>query len=949
MFSKRNFGEKILENTQQVQHFGLRKLSVGVTSVLLGTSFYFGAATTVHAATNKPAVTRTEQVAPQEASKNIKTTTSKDDDPIPGGTKTTTTTTEVVDTKPINPGTKYVPDDNLPAGTTKTKPGTPGQTTTTKTTTDTKSIVDVTVTKWHADYWSKNKDDSNLYRSNHYRQRYIDKAGKVAYKNGIIVHGRNGIYKNGEKDTDKEQYSNWFQIDPMKSQPEDPSKASQYQPETLLEKNVQDDPSKKEFNVLDTATNKQIADKIAKAYGLTGNYNVVQNGNTWTFTYHISKKTEDPVTTTTKQVKDTEIHYSTKPEMQTITRTINVQGQSAIKQTATIQRTPKVNNGVPVIGSDGKLTFNDWTTDTWVAYTPAAKAGYTTLIDNQAGTQVTAKTVKDGDKDQTINIKYAPNEQTIHIIYQDSKTHETVHTDTVSGKTDQTIESNSRVPAGWEIDGDAKVPETITFTGDKTPDTIIPIKHKEIPVDPKNPKLPDKTLPDNPDQHYPKGVAKDDLNKTVKRTVNITDPHTDKVTTKTDEVIFSREGYVDEATGKLVGYGAWSENGKHTFAEVEIPAIAGYTPDGSAPAIDVTPDNKDITVDITYAPNDLSFNVHFKTKDGQLAKNADGTNIPYQHFAGKTDEDVTGEINVPAGWEAIGKLPKLPDKYIPENQDLDVIIQHKVTEVPADKVPTPTDKVPGKKNHDPKTNPETPDHDITYNELHHTVTRTITVIDPDGTIRNTVQEVHFKRNALVDNVTGEVTYTNWQVDGPDNFAEFDVPQISGYIPSQATVAEIDDVQEDTKDIKVTITYHKNATDQPDQGDQTGNGGNPSPKGHDGNSTTKDNGSTTLDDQGNVHRSSKHIPSQTSNKGNSTPKSHNLVAVKGQVNAERNSKRVLPQTVSHGSATLNGQANRHVLPQTGDDKQKVGILCVLGLLAMTSAGIFGLLGKNKKKN
>ena len=63
-----------------------------------------------------------------------------------------------------------------------------------------------------------------------------------------------------------------------------------------------------------------------------------------------------------------------------------------------------------------------------------------------------------------------------------SQTHETVHNDTVSGKTDQTVESNSKVPAGWEIDGDAKVPET---TGDHTPDTIIPIKHKEITVDPK--------------------------------------------------------------------------------------------------------------------------------------------------------------------------------------------------------------------------------------------------------------------------------------------------------------------------------------------------------------------------------------------------------------------------------------------------------------------------------
>ena len=39
---------------RQVQHFGLRKLSVGVASVLLSTSLYFGAASVAHAATGTP-------------------------------------------------------------------------------------------------------------------------------------------------------------------------------------------------------------------------------------------------------------------------------------------------------------------------------------------------------------------------------------------------------------------------------------------------------------------------------------------------------------------------------------------------------------------------------------------------------------------------------------------------------------------------------------------------------------------------------------------------------------------------------------------------------------------------------------------------------------------------------------------------------------------------------
>ena len=41
---------------RQVQHFGLRKLSVGVVSVLLSTSLYFGATSVAHAASGTPSV-----------------------------------------------------------------------------------------------------------------------------------------------------------------------------------------------------------------------------------------------------------------------------------------------------------------------------------------------------------------------------------------------------------------------------------------------------------------------------------------------------------------------------------------------------------------------------------------------------------------------------------------------------------------------------------------------------------------------------------------------------------------------------------------------------------------------------------------------------------------------------------------------------------------------------
>ena len=42
MVSKNNVQVKDRQTTQQVPHYGIRKLSVGVASVLLGTTFYMG-------------------------------------------------------------------------------------------------------------------------------------------------------------------------------------------------------------------------------------------------------------------------------------------------------------------------------------------------------------------------------------------------------------------------------------------------------------------------------------------------------------------------------------------------------------------------------------------------------------------------------------------------------------------------------------------------------------------------------------------------------------------------------------------------------------------------------------------------------------------------------------------------------------------------------------------
>ena len=103
--------------------------------------------------------------------------------------------------------------------------------------------------------------------------------------------------------------------------------------------------------------------------------------------------------------------------------------------------------------------------------------------------------------------------------------------------------------------------------------------------------------------HVPEGMNKDDFVKTVKRVINITDPQTNQTKTITQEVTFTRLGFLDEVTKGLT-YGNWSEDGKHTFDKIDVPTIPGYTPSQETiNSLVVTPDTDSTTVNITYSKN----------------------------------------------------------------------------------------------------------------------------------------------------------------------------------------------------------------------------------------------------------------------------------------------------------------------------------------------------------
>lgn len=218
----------------------------------------------------------------------------------------------------------------------------------------------------------------------------------------------------------------------------------------------------------------------------------------------------------------------------------------------------------------------------------------------------------------TIDIYYEPkvSDQTTHIIYQDTSGNK-VKTDTVSGKPGQTVDTKSSVPAGWEIaDSSAvkTVPKTITFTDGKTvPDTIITIEHIVTIVTPDTPKtdIPTGPVPGNPDNNYPSIDQSSLKKKTVTRTIYAKYPSGEtKVLTK-QQVEFQTTVAVDHATGQVTTTGFKTKDAKTgewindygMWTEYNVPTVNGFKSDQSqVQSKEINGDAQDQNVYITYTP-----------------------------------------------------------------------------------------------------------------------------------------------------------------------------------------------------------------------------------------------------------------------------------------------------------------------------------------------------------
>ena len=306
------------------------------------------------------------------------------------------------------------------------------------------------------------------------------------------------------------------------------------------------------------------------------------------------------------------------------------------------------------------VSYDPWTIDgkqadskTFAAVTSPAVEGYTP--NHQ---QINEFTVTPDSKDIVKTVVYVGDPQEAQAIFYDETTGKEISNtrEFATGKTDETIsftkDPNEIVKElekqGYVFDKD-NANNNVFVAGtiyDKNSEVHQYFKyyftHATTTVTPDNPKTPADVLPDNPGKNYPSGVAKDDLNKTVMRTINITTPD-GKTQTITQKAEFTRSATVDEVTGEVT-YGPWSKN--VVLESVDVPNIHGYVPSASVPEITVTPNDQDMTINITYKKLDSG-----KAADqggnasngGQAAQN--GQSGQTQNNAGAQQLPQTGNAN----------------------------------------------------------------------------------------------------------------------------------------------------------------------------------------------------------------------------------------------------------------------------------------------------------------
>ena len=255
----------------------------------------------------------------------------------------------------------------------------------------------------------------------------------------------------------------------------------------------------------------------------------------------------------------------------------------------------------------------------------------------------------------------------------------------------------------------------------------------------------------------------------------------------TAQVTFQRNATKNDITGEIT-YTDWTPASQE-FPAVTSPEITGYTPNAKeSMVIGVNENSEDNVQTITYTANPEHAVVNYvDSATGKVvtSQTVDGT------FGGSVTYDPTNTEN-----QLKGKGYVIGSNNLPAG--------NKITFSQDGQVPTYTvDVSEGTTTYTPSNNPEGLD-------LTKTVTRTINYVNSDGKrlAPSVTQTVTFQRNATKNDVTGEITYTNW-TPASQEFPAVTSPKITGYT-SNVTASTALGVNENSTNSTQTITYTANS-------------------------------------------------------------------------------------------------------------------------------------------
>lgn len=430
----------------------------------------------------------------------------------------------------------------------------------------------------------------------------------------------------------------------------------------------------------------------------------------------------------------------------------------------------------------GKITYGKWTNDdtqTFKAWHVPDYQGYKPAgdIENDpdGGMQVGADTVHHDSKDILKVVTYNPDDETQKIIYVDPDKNPVVN-DSVGGKFNSTTGlTYDKVPDGWVMVPDQKLPSSVTFKTDN-PDIIVNIEHGKIKVPHDHPHKKGDPIPGTKTRHFDDGSAKDDLNHASHRVITVIEPSGKRdVTTQT--VNFTRDSLVDTVTGKVISYTDWTPSGDGNYAEFDSPKFNGYKPSVEKVPVEKAVVTKDADpVTITYTAEARNTVLRFLDQDSNNAQV--GPDHPFNGNVGQTI-DIT-DITVPEHY-VLAPGQSIPTSYSfkeKDNQPMLVYLKHKID------ILNPTN-----------------DKDNTEK----TVTRTVEITDPQGKESDTKQQVTFTRTGTYDEVTGKRQYNPWSENGQHVFDSVPVPDIPGYTPSAQVPQITVTPQSPDEDLRVHYT------------------------------------------------------------------------------------------------------------------------------------------------